>query len=147
MPQWHHSRSNGGGNGEHERALPRNPRAAPSAAQNTNMAAADGGGNTDTFEFEFDAVIIPGGGVEENGLPKEWVVARLDEAAKTYAKSARYFVVLSRGTTHKPPPADKEGFPVDEVSSLATAVHPAPLIARARERLRDADEAELNQLF
>ena len=35
----------------------------------------------DPVEYEYDAVIIPGGGVKANGAPKESVVARLDEAA------------------------------------------------------------------
>eukprot|EP00041_Stephanoeca_diplocostata_P021086 m.484446 g.484446 ORF g.484446 m.484446 type:complete len:277 (-) comp21731_c3_seq10:3380-4210(-) len=63
-----------------------------------------------------DAVIILGGGLNDHGQPHEWVKARLDLAA-TY--NAKYYIVLSRGTTHKPPPTDKAGFPIDE--SVASA--------------------------
>ncbi|KAL1499530.1 hypothetical protein AB1Y20_011732 [Prymnesium parvum] len=65
----------------------------------------------------YDAVVVPGGGMD--GIrPLPWVAARLD-AALHHEAHARYFVVLSRGTTHKPPPRDAEGFPVDEAAASA----------------------------
>ena len=65
----------------------------------------------------YDAVIIPGGGLSE-GKPLAWVAARLD-AALLHAEETQYFLVLSRGTTHKPPPLDANGFPVDESAASA----------------------------
>ena len=61
----------------------------------------------------FDAVVVPGGGLEPDGRPAPWVQARLD-AALAHDKNTDYFLVLSRGTTHKPPPLDERGFPLDE---------------------------------
>lgn len=66
---------------------------------------------------QYDAVIIPGGGLSQN-QPLPWVSARLD-AALRHAEETQFFLVLSRGTTHKPPPLDADGFPVDE--SMASA--------------------------
>jgi len=107
-------------NNEYRLALPRQQRASSSlVSNNSTNSRRNNMATTADDEFEYDAVIVPGGGVELNGAPREWVVARLDEAAKRYATSARYFVVLSRGTTHKPPPPDKEGFPVDEADASA----------------------------
>jgi len=65
----------------------------------------------------FDAIVIPGGGLFED-KPLAWVTARLD-AALLHAEETRYFLVLSRGTTHKPPPLDARGFPVDESAASA----------------------------
>jgi hypothetical protein len=68
---------------------------------------------------EYDAVIVPGGGLDpETGEPRPWVAARLD-AALTLDAVTKYFIVLSRGTTHRPPPSDSRGFPVDESSASA----------------------------
>ena len=66
----------------------------------------------------YDAIFILGGSyVDENTLP-EWVQSRLN-AAIYNEKSAKLFVVLSRGTPHKPPPITSHGFPVDESSIMA----------------------------
>jgi hypothetical protein len=68
---------------------------------------------------EYDAVVIPGGGVDpESGEVRPWVAARLDYALKLNAVT-RYFITLSRGTTHRAPPRDSRGFPVDEASAGA----------------------------
>ena len=69
--------------------------------------------------IHFDAVIIPGGGLTD-GKPAAWVAARLDVALK-YDSQTDYYLVLSRGTTHKPPPLDSTGFPIDE--SFASAAY------------------------
>jgi hypothetical protein len=66
----------------------------------------------------YDCIVIPGGGVDENGSPSAWVAARLDRAIKM-ASSTCYFLVLSRGTTHRPPLLDKHSFPIDEASASA----------------------------
>lgn len=59
-----------------------------------------------------DAVLIPGGGLtDEGGLPP-WVVNRLERALEY--RNARFFVTLSAGTCHKPPPLDERGFPCFE---------------------------------
>jgi len=65
-----------------------------------------------------DAVLIPGGGIDESGEVVPWVKARLDRAIALIPQPT-YFIPLSAGTTHKPPPRDNEGFPVLE--SLAAA--------------------------
>lgn len=68
---------------------------------------------------QYDAIIIPGGGLEVGtDLPNPWVRARLDAAIKL-ASDTRYFIVLSRGTTHRPPPSDSRGFPVTEAGASA----------------------------
>ena len=66
----------------------------------------------------YDAVIVPGGGLNAAAEPAEWVVARLD-AALRHDTETNFFLVLSRGTTHKPPPLDGAGFPVDEAAASA----------------------------
>lgn len=66
----------------------------------------------------YDAVIIPGGGLAASGLPHPWVTARLD-LALTLSDRTRYFLVLSRGTPHRPPPLSPAGFPIDEASASA----------------------------
>jgi hypothetical protein len=67
---------------------------------------------------KWDAIIVPGGGLEEDGRPYDFVRARLDAALLHDAETEAY-IVLSRGTTHKPPPRNARGFPVDE--SVASA--------------------------
>lgn len=68
---------------------------------------------------KFDAVIVPGGGLEPGtNLPNSWVRARLDAAIKL-APDTRYFIVLSRGTTHRPPELDSRGFPITEAAASA----------------------------
>ena len=65
----------------------------------------------------FDCVIIPGGGLGETHEPAAWVAARLD-AALMHDSQTDFYLVLSRGTTHKPPPLEA-GFPVDEAAASA----------------------------
>ena len=66
----------------------------------------------------FDAIIVPGGGLDGNGLPLPWVQARLDAAMAHDAETAVY-LVLSRGTTHKPAPLTADGFAIDEAAASA----------------------------
>ena len=49
-------------------------------------------------ESPLDAVIVPGGGLDERGEPWPWVKARLD-AALRHDATTRQYLVLSRGTT------------------------------------------------
>lgn len=65
----------------------------------------------------YDAVLIPGGGLTSKGELPVWVVARLDKALE--AAEGAYFIVLSAGTVHKPPPLDAEGFPVFEARAAS----------------------------
>jgi len=60
-----------------------------------------------------DAVLIPGGGLSPSGAVVPWVQARLERAIALTPPPA-YFIPLSAGTTHKPPPLDADGFPIWE---------------------------------
>lgn len=66
----------------------------------------------------YDALIIPGGGLDEAGRPSAWVAERL-EAALRHDGEADWYLVLSRGTTHRPPPRDAAGYAVDEAAASA----------------------------
>ncbi|MEB3211184.1 MAG: YdcF family protein [Leptolyngbyaceae bacterium] len=65
-----------------------------------------------------DAVLIPGGGLLPSGTPVPWVKARLDRAIALHPQPT-YFIPLSAGTPHKPPPLDHHQFPILE--SVAAA--------------------------
>lgn len=68
----------------------------------------------DARRKKYDAIVVPGGGlIPETGEPRPWVKARLDIALKLN-DVAHYYIVLSRGTTHRAPPLDERGVPVDE---------------------------------
>jgi hypothetical protein len=62
--------------------------------------------------MSYDAILIPGGGVQADGSLPPWMVARLDAAITTDHNGC--FITLSAGTVHKPPPLDAEGFPIFE---------------------------------
>lgn len=62
---------------------------------------------------ELDAVLIPGGGLSSEGRVVPWVAARLERAI-ALMPPPRFFIPLSAGTTHAPPPLDGEGFPILE---------------------------------
>src|ERR1700682_5838027 len=66
---------------------------------------------------DYDAILIPGGGVREGGLLPSWVLRRLDRAVQL--RRDAYIETLSAGTTHRPPPLDEGGFPIFE--SVAAA--------------------------
>ena len=61
---------------------------------------------------KYDAILVAGGGVKNNCELPLWVQERFDRALEFYQDE--YIIALSAGTTHKPPPLDKEGFPVFE---------------------------------
>lgn len=69
-------------------------------------------------KMTYDCIVIPGGGVDSDGSPSAWVRARLDRAIEM-ASLTKYFLVLSRGTTHRPPLLNKYSYPIDEASASA----------------------------
>jgi len=66
----------------------------------------------------YDAIVVPGGGVREDGRLPSWVERRLERAFQLH-RDARYIVTLSAGTPHRPPPLDGRGFPVMEAAAAA----------------------------
>ena len=66
----------------------------------------------------YDAIFVLGGSfIDKNTLPK-WSEARLNAAIKMDGM-CKFFILLSRGTTHKPPALDKNGYTVDESTIMA----------------------------
>lgn len=68
----------------------------------------------------FDAVLIPGGGLTPAGELAPFVRARLDRALE-YA--ADWYIPLSAGTPHVPPPLDARGYPIWEAIPAARYLH------------------------
>jgi len=71
-----------------------------------------------------EAIIVPGGGLTEDGLPTGWVRERLMRAMELYeaapADRKPFIVTLSGGTTHKPMPVHPaSGFQVGEAEASA----------------------------
>jgi len=64
----------------------------------------------------YDAVLIPGGGVRAGGALPPWVPPRLDLALQA---DADFLLPLSAGTPHRPPPLDEYGFPWTEARAGA----------------------------
>jgi len=62
--------------------------------------------------MDYDAILIPGGGILKNGKLPLWVTRRLDLAINIY--QGEYLITLSGGTTHKPPILDEHGFVIFE---------------------------------
>lgn len=67
---------------------------------------------------KYDSILIPGGGLLEDGSLPPWTIARLEKAL-THKTDCRWFILLSGGTVHKPPPLNGEGFPFFESHELA----------------------------
>ncbi|MFO7945042.1 MAG: YdcF family protein [Anaerolineales bacterium] len=61
----------------------------------------------------FDAILIPGGGLEQSGRLHPWTQARIDYALDL-DQPHMFYMLLSGGTVHKPPPVDDNGFPLYE---------------------------------
>ncbi len=59
-----------------------------------------------------EAIIVLGGGVRNGGELPEWARRRLERARELH--SGEYLILLSAGTTYRPPPLDKHGFPIYE---------------------------------
>lgn len=66
--------------------------------------------------MEFDAVLIPGGGLTNSGELPAYVIARLDRAL---AHRAAYFIPLSGVTPHRPAILDARGYPIYEAMPAA----------------------------
>jgi len=67
---------------------------------------------------KFDCILIPGGGLLEDGSLPPWTIARLNYALSV-KDECRWFILLSGGTVHKPPPVNADGFPLFESRELA----------------------------
>ena len=65
-----------------------------------------------------DCVLIPGGGLLDDGSLPPWTIARL-EYALSLKDNSRWFILLSGGTVHKPPPLNEDGFPYFESHEMA----------------------------
>jgi hypothetical protein len=65
----------------------------------------------------YDAILVPGGGVRENGELSTWVKLRL-EKAMDLADGAP-ILTLSAGTTHRIPPREPNGWPLLEAVAMA----------------------------
>ena len=65
----------------------------------------------------FDAILVPGGGVYADGQLPQWSINRLDRALELADGAA--IITLSAGTTHKAPPLDSSGRPI--IESVAAA--------------------------
>ena len=69
---------------------------------------------------EFDAILIPGGGLTSTGALPPFVRARLDRAL---THSAEFYIPLSAGTPHVPPALDARGYPIFEAIPAAQYLH------------------------
>ena len=67
---------------------------------------------------KYDCILIPGGGLMNNGALPPWTIARLNYALSVKDEYC-WFILLSGGTVHKPPPVNADGFPLFESSELA----------------------------
>lgn len=65
-----------------------------------------------------DVIISLCGGLKKNGAPHPWVVRRLEKTVELYT-GKEYVLLSARGTPHKPPPRDRDGFPIDECAASA----------------------------
>jgi uncharacterized SAM-binding protein YcdF (DUF218 family) len=68
------------------------------------------------------AIIVPGGGLLDDGELPPHTVLRLQQALDIYhacERRACKVIALSAGTTHKPQPRDARGFPVTEAAAAA----------------------------
>ncbi|MEK7181163.1 MAG: YdcF family protein [Patescibacteria group bacterium] len=66
----------------------------------------------------YDAILIPLGGLEKNGTPHEWVRRRLDKAIEIQT-GKEFIIPLGSGTPHKPVVLDKKGLQIKECVASA----------------------------
>jgi len=67
---------------------------------------------------KYDCILVPGGGLLQDGSLPPWVIARA-KYALSVKDDCRWFILLSGGTVHKPPPVNADGFPLFESRELA----------------------------
>lgn len=67
----------------------------------------------------YDAIMVPGGGLDEEGRPLPCVLSRLD-AALAHANTSDYFLMLGRYSAHVPPVVDNASFPIDEATAAGS---------------------------
>lgn len=70
------------------------------------------------MKLKLDCILIPGGGLLPDGTLPPWTVSRLNRALELADKTA-WIGLLSGGTVHKPPPLNREGFPLHESRQAA----------------------------
>lgn len=75
-----------------------------------------------------DCILIPGGGLLEDGSLPPWTLARIDRAL-ALKDQCRWIAFLSGGTVHKPPPLDHNGYPIFESRQAASYLVEAGLVA------------------
>lgn len=68
---------------------------------------------------QYDCIFIPGGGLLTDGSLPPWTIVRLERALALISQTHR-IAFLSGGTVHKPPPLDKDGFPIFESRTAAS---------------------------
>jgi hypothetical protein len=66
----------------------------------------------------YDSILIPGGGLLNDGSLPPWTIARLEHAL-TLKDECLWIILLSGGTVHKPPPINPSGFPFFESHEMA----------------------------
>jgi hypothetical protein len=66
----------------------------------------------------FDCILVPGGGLLPDGALPPWTISRLDRVYALRDRCSR-IALLSGGTVHKPPPLDRNGYPVFESRQAA----------------------------
>ncbi len=66
---------------------------------------------------KYDAILIPGGGVDENGNLKSYVAERFKHVLKIW--KGEYIICLSAYSVYKRPVLDSKGFPIFEAKAGA----------------------------
>jgi uncharacterized SAM-binding protein YcdF (DUF218 family) len=74
--------------------------------------------NNEDLKSNYDAMIIPGGGIQDNGKVHEWVKRRLDKAIELFT-GKEFIILLGAYTVHKPPMLDKNKFPILEARAAS----------------------------
>jgi len=80
----------------------------------------------------YDCVLVPGGGLLDDGTLPPWSVARLN-LALSMKEQCRWIGLLSGGTVHKPPPLNAAGYPLFESRQAAaylidSGIHPEQIL-------------------
>ena len=73
-------------------------------------------------QTKYDAIIVLGGGLDQDGTPHPFVLERIRTAAR-HSSDTQYYILSSRGTPHKAPPRDGNNYPLDESVVSARTLH------------------------